>query len=560
MNFPELALLLVMAATFGILAKAVKQPLLIGYLFAGLLLALLGIVQDFEAVASLGKIGVALLLFLVGLEMNIRELPTIGKIALLTGLGQIVFTSGVGFLLALALGFAPLPAVYIAVALTFSSTIIIIKLLSEKKDLGSLYGKIAVGFLLVQDFVAVIILMFLAGLGRGEVGIVQFLFIGVKAIALFAAVWFLSKKILPSLFEKFIASSGELLFVASIAWALGMAAFIGGPLGFSYEIGGFLAGLALSNLPEHLGIASKTRPLRDFFLTIFFLTLGTQLLVKDIASVITPAVVLGLFVLIGNPLIVLVIMGVMRYKKRTSFLASVTVAQISEFSFILMAMGLAVGHVTQTDVAVVILVGVITMTASTYLILGSEKIYLKLKDLLSVFERKVTHEQTLLLEDRTYTDHIVLVGWDRMGRSLSSFFKRKGLLFLVVDHNPKVFARLSAEKTPVLLGDIDDPEIKELARMDKARMIISTVSNANDNLGILEYVRGLTRRPPVVTRAETKTEAVKQYEKGASFVLLPEVIAGEYLRQIFISHGVSEAKIRKMGQGQFSRLIARVNS
>lgn len=555
MSFSDLALLLVIAAAAGVVAKALKQPLLIGYLFGGLLLALFGVVRDFEAIAALGKIGVALLLFLVGLEMNVRELPTIGKIALLTGLGQIFFTSLVGYLIALALGFGVLPSVYIAVALTFSSTIIIVKLLSEKGDIGSLYGKIAVGFLLVQDFVAILILMFLAGLGGREVSLSQFLVIGIKAIALLASVWFLSKKVLPTLFDKFIASSSEILFVGSIAWALGVAALVGGPLGFSYEIGGFLAGLALSNLPEHLGIASKTRPLRDFFLTIFFLTLGTQLLVKNIGVVITPAIIFSLFVLIGNPLIVLIIMGLMRYKKRTSFLASVTVAQISEFSFILMAMGLSLGHVGQSEVATVILVGVITMTISTYLILGSDKIFLKLKDILSIFERKVTHEQALL-QEKIYNDHIVLIGCDRMGKSLISFFKKKGLLYLVVDHNPKVFANLSAERIPVLLGDIDDPEIKALAKMDKARMVISTISNTNDNMSVLEYIRNLTRRPLIITKADTKMDALREYEAGASFVLLPEVIAGEYLRHVFVSHGLSEERIRKMGKGHFNRLIA----
>ncbi|MBI2065907.1 cation:proton antiporter [Candidatus Woesebacteria bacterium] len=554
MSFAELALLLVVAAAAGVVAKAIKQPLLIGYLFAGLLLAFFGVVRDFEAIAALGKVGVALLLFLVGLEMNVRELPSLGKVALMTGLGQIIFTSVVGYLIAFALGFGVLPSIYIAVALTFSSTIIIVKLLSEKGDIGSLYGKIAVGFLLVQDFVAILILMFLAGLGGKEANLGQFFLIGVKAIALLASVWFLSKKVLPTLFDKFIASSPEILFVGSIAWALGVAALVGGPLGFSYEIGGFLAGLALSNLPEHLGIASKTRPLRDFFLTIFFLTLGTQLLVKNIGAVIAPAVVFSLFVLIGNPLIVLIIMGLLRYKKRTSFLASVTVAQISEFSFILMAMGLTLGHVSQTEVATVILVGVITMTISTYLILASDKIFLKLKDTLSIFERRLTHEMALLTE-KIYNDHIVLIGCDRMGKALISFFKKKGLLYLVVDHNPKVFANLSAERIPVLLGDIDDPEIKDLAKMDKARMVISTISNTSDNLSILEYIRNLTRRPLAITKAFSKAEALKQYEAGAAFVLLPEVIAGEYLRHLFVAHGISEERIRKMGKGHFNRLI-----
>ena len=557
MDFFQIALFLVIAASAGIFAKLVKQPLLIGYLFAGVVLSFLGLVHDPEGLRNLGTIGVTLLLFLVGLEMNIREIPTIGKVALLTGLGQIIFTSVVGFLISFFLGYGVFPSIYIAVALTFSSTIIVVKLLSEKGDLGSLYGKIAVGFLLVQDFVAMLILMFLSGIKEGSLTPLTFVAVAFKAVVLFTMVWFISKKFLPYIFEKFIGKSGETLFVGSIAWALGISALVGGPLGFSYEIGGFLAGLALSNLPEHLGIASKTRPLRDFFLTIFFLTLGTQLVVNDFGALLTPAIIFSLFVLIGNPFIVMIIMGIMRYRKKTSFMASVTVAQISEFSFILMAMGLTLGHLTETHIALVIVVGVITMTVSTYMILGSNKIFAFLKKYLSIFERANTHEEALL-EEKEFSDHVVLMGFDRMGRALGPFFKKKKIPILVVDYSPKIFQRLSADRTPVILGDIDDEEILSLAKLDKARMVISTISNFNDNLVLLSFIKTLSRRPIVIMKANSKEEALKLYESGASYVIVPEVIAGEFLRHIFNSHGMGTERIQKMGKGHFRRLVSTI--
>lgn len=559
MDFYSISLFLVVAAVFGILAKFLKQPVLIGYLFAGLALAYLGLIHDTEGLEALGKIGIALLLFLVGLEMNVRELPTLGKVAMFTGLGQIIFTSILGFLISLLLGYGIIPSVYIAVALTFSSTIIIVKLLSEKGDLGSLYGKIAIGFLLVQDFVAILILMFLAGLKQGDVSVLQFVFIGVKALLLLGIVWFLSKKILPYIFNKFVATSPEVMFVGSIAWALGVSALVGGPLGFSFEIGGFLAGLALSNLPEHLNIANKTRPLRDFFLTIFFLVLGSQLLIQDIGSIIFPAIIFSLFILIGNPLIVLIIMGVMKYKKRTSFLASVTVAQISEFSFILMAMGYSLGHFGESEVAVVVLVGVVTMTASTYLILGADKIYSKIKKYLSVFERKNSREE-ILVSEADLDNHVVLVGGGRTGKSLITYLKKTRTPFIVVDYNPKVFSNLAAEKISVILGDVDDSDVLDLARIEKSRLVISAAPNIHDNLVLLEYVKNLKTRPLVIVKAGTREEALKLYEAGASYVLLPEIIAGEYLRHIFVSHGLGEARIKRMGKGHFNRLVYQINS
>lgn len=557
MEFSQIALLLVVAGAFGVIAKFLKQPLLVGYLFAGLFLGLTGAIGDSRALDSLSQIGVALLLFLLGLEMNLRELPTIGKVALVTGIGQITFTSLIGYLIARFLGFENLPSIYIAVALTFSSTIIMVKLLSEKKDLSSLYGKIAIGFLLVQDFVVVIILMFLAGLGRGETSAIGYGLTGIKALILFALVWILSHKVLPKFYGKVVGGSSELVFIVSIAWALGAAAFVAGPMGFSLEIGGFLAGLALSNVPEHLQIASKTRPLRDFFLTIFFLLLGTKLVVSGgILAVAFPAVILSLFVLIGNPIIVLIIMGILRYKKRTSFLAGLTVAQISEFSLILMSMGLILGHVAESEVAMVVLVGVITMTASTYMILGADKIFKKIGRHLSVFERKQTKEAAYVTNLKL-ADHFVLVGCDRTGSSLIKYFARKELEFLVVDFNPSVFRKLTAKNTPVIFGDINDPEIFELAGVGSAKMVISTTDSLETNLTLIEQVHAEKTKPTLMFTSSTKDQAIKLYEKGATFVVVPGIVAGDYINHLLNIPGMGKKRLTKMGESHFNRLLKR---
>lgn len=556
MEFSQIATLLVVAAVAGSIAKLFKQPLLIGYLFAGFILSFFGIVTEVEVFSGLGQIGVALLLFLVGLEMNLRELPTIGKIALYTGIGQILFTSTIGFLLATAFGFGTIPSLYFAIALAFSSTIIIVKLLSEKNDLGSLYGKISVGFLLVQDFVAVGILMFLAGLGRGSLGIYDYLFIAGKGLLLMGLVWILSKRFLTVVFDKFLAKSQELLFIASIAWALGVASFIAGPAGFTLEIGGFLAGLALSTLPEHLQIASKTRPLRDFFLTIFFLLLGTKLVVANLGGVILPALAFSLFVLVGNPIIVLSILGFLGHKKRTSFLSGLTVAQISEFSLIITAMGVTLGHLTEPQLAMVILVAVITMTVSTYLILGADKIYIRIKDSLKIFERSVPKEIPVV-EEKELKDHVLLVGADRTGRVLIPILRRKSEAFLVVDFNPRIFKVLTADKVPVLFGDITDPEIVELSQVGKAKLVISTISNLQDNLVLLEQLRMLKKKPMTMFTALTREDALKLYEAGADYVIVPERIAGEHIKHVLSVYGLGSERIKKLGKNNFRRSMHR---
>jgi len=554
MEFTQIASLLGLAALFGIVARRFKQPLLVGYLFAGLTAAYFGLLSESSILTSLGKIGVALLLFLVGLEMNLRELPTIGKVALYTGLGQIIFTFSISFFVGRLIGFSPLPAAYIAIAMAFSSTIIIIKLLSEKNDLDSLYGKISVGFLLVQDIVAILILMFLAGIKRGGLTVGDYAFIAAKGVALLLLIWGLSKRVIPVIFEKYIAVNTELLFIVSIAWALGIATLVAGPFGLSLEIGGFLAGLALSNLPENLEIASRTRPLRDFFLTIFFLTLGASLLVDNIQSVIITALIFSLLVLVGNPIIVLIVMGFLRFKKRTSFLASVTVAQISEFSLIVMAMGLSLGHVTSSQVALTVLVAATTMTASTYLILGSDNIYLKIKNKLNIFERKITKEPEFI-KDKDIFNHVILVGYGRAGRVILPVLERTNSAYFIIDYDPKIHTILQSEKKPIIFGDISDPEILDMARINKARLVISTIKNFTDNLIMLEHVKKAGVKPLIFIYASEREEAIKLYEAGCDYVVVPEVVAGDYVRHLIISHGISEKRFRKMGESHFKRLL-----
>lgn len=554
MSFSEISLLLVVAGGFGVIARFLRQPLLIGFLFAGLLLNYLGFIKDHALLDNMGKIGVTLLLFLVGMDMNIREIPAIGKTAVTAGLAQIIITSLLGFLLSMSLGFGLVSAIYIAVALTFSSTIIILKLLSEKDDLNSLYGKIAVGVLLVQDLVVILILMFLSGFKLGNFGFSTFFLLIFKVALLFGLVWYLSKDILPRIFNKLVGSSQELLFTVSIAWALGLATLVGGPLGFSFEIGGFLAGIALSNLPDHLGISSKTKSLRDFFLTIFFVTLGSQLLVGGIGPILPKVIIFSTFVLIGNPLIVIIIMGLMGHKSRTSFQTSVSIAQVSEFSFILMAMGKSLGHVSESDLALVVFVGAITMIGSTYLILGSEKIYAKFKNIFKFFERKKTKE-SIFVNEINFKDHVVLVGCDKIGNTILPYFKRHNIDTVIIDFDPSVFSRLSAVNENIVLGDVTDPEALEIAKVEDSKIVICTIPNYEENVSIMNAIKNYNKRPIFIATASSKEESIKLYEEGADYVLNPDLIAGEFLRHIFLNHGFSLNRISKMGKSHFNRLI-----
>ena len=554
MSFTEISVIFFTASIFAILAKTIKQPLLIGYIFAGLLLGALGLSGNIHSFESLSQLGIALLLFLLGLEMNLSEVHLIGKVAFITGVTQILVTTFFCFILSTLFGFDRLPSLYIAAALSFSSTIIVIKLLSEKKDLNSLYGKISIGFLLVQDLFAILILIFLSGLKAGtNPDFMNFATLFLRAIVLLVLVWILAKKIFPIFIEKYVAGSGELLFVTSIAWALGFAAFVAGPMGFSVEIGGFLAGLSLSTLPEHYQIASKTKPLRDFFLIIFFLLLGSKLVISSASLLLMPtALVLSFYVLVSHTVILFVILGFLGFRKRTSFLVGLTVAQISEFSIILVAIGLSLGHITGPIVSLITMVGIITMTISTYLILGSENLYERFKHKLSIFERKFPKELSIPMHFEL-ENHIVLVGCDRTGKSILSYLVRKNLKIVVIDFNPSVYSKLCEQKIPVILGDVNDSDVADFASIREAGLVISTIGNFNDNIRLLAELD--SQKQTVVIVASTRSEALRLYERGASYVIVPEFLAGEHLKHLLIHFKGFYAKFKKIGRRQHEKLI-----
>jgi Kef-type K+ transport system membrane component KefB/DNA-binding NarL/FixJ family response regulator len=555
--FLDLALVLVLAAVFGVGATLLRQPPILGYVAAGVLASITGLIPFAERAPfeALSQIGVALLLFIVGLEMNIRDLKTVGKSAVITGVGQIVFTSVAGYFIVRALGFAVLPSVYLAVALTFSSTIIVVKLLTEKKDLSSLYGKIAVGFLLVQDFVAVVALMFLSGFAAdSSLTNTELALFALKAVTLLGGVFLLSRYVFPKLVHR-LARFPEILFVSSLAWALGLAALVGSRwFGFSIEIGGFLAGLALAGSVEHIQIGSRIRPLRDFFVTLFFVTLGFSLSLGSVGNLWGPALILSVFILLGNPIIVLILMGLLGFRRRTSFLSSITVAQISEFSLILVLLGWRLGHLPIEAVALTTMVGIITMVASTYMILHGEWLATRLDPLLRFFERSHPLERRDSLSSEL-SGHTVLVGCHRMGQEILKALLREKVSVVVVDFDPDIFDRLRPAKVPVVFGDISDPDVREAARIPKARMVLSTVGDIHDSLRMLASIKLLRRRPVVVLTAQDNDEAKRLYEAGADYVILPHFVSGEHIAHT-LKHLHGPTDFRTLGRRHRATLTA----
>lgn len=543
--FGEIALVVVAAVLAGFIAHLLRQPVIIGFIAAGFLIGAFEYTELANAsfIEGLASIGVALLLFLIGLEMDFRELRHVTLPSFLVGFGQIIFTFGAGFLISNLLGFATITSLYIAAALTFSSTIVIVKLLSEKKDLSSLYGRVVIGILLVQDFVAILVLIFISGLSGGE-GIVSTLGITLlKGLGLVIVTIFLSR-IFPKLLDM-VGRSQEMLYLFGIAWALGASA-IAASIGLSIEVGGFLGGLALASSSEQFQIATKLRPLRDFFLVLFFVVLGLQAFEGGIAIAFVPVIIFSLFVLIGNPIIVMFVMGVLGYRSRTSFLTGLTIAQISEFSLIIIALGHRTGAIDASTVSLITLVGVSTIFVSSYFISYGEQFYKFFRPLAKHFEfRKHLIEE--LPPETEFKNHTVLVGVHRMGESILRALSNSGKDFVAIDFDPVIVKRLTDIGVPVVFGDIADSEVQDRVGLRNANVVISTIPGFKDNLAITKLVERHNRNATLILTADNGWQARELYKEGADYVLIPHFIGGQEIAEV-IGGGDALARLKKLRQ------------
>ena len=495
-TFSEFAILLLISAVAGAVAVRLRQQLLVAYIIVGILVspAVFGFVRAEEQVALLAQVGITVLLFVVGLKLDLHHVRNIGPVALATGLGQLTFTILIGFLLSLALGMGSMEALYIAVALTFSSTIIIVKLLSDKRELDALHGRIAVGFLIVQDIAVVVAMMVMSTFGAAENDLSGFQFalsLAARLVGSGLVVFVLMRYILPRVLA-LLASSQELLLIFAIALGTAMAAS-GEVVGFSKEAGAFLAGFTLASTEYREAISARLTSIRDFLLLFFFIDLGTHLDFTTIGGQVYPALVLASFVLIGNPLIVMAIMGYMGYRKRTGFLAGLTVAQISEFSIIFVAMGITIGHVSTAALGLTTLVGLITIMLSTYMILYAHPLYDRLAPWLTIFERRTPFRE-LAVEQEAEDElppEIVIFGQGRYGSRLARQLHEAGLHVLGVDFDPEVVRNqraAAAGEIHIRFGDGEDPDCLDTLPLLSAKWIAVTLPQLETTRILLNYL------------------------------------------------------------------------
>lgn len=548
--FIQLSLILAVAAVIAVTFKFLRQPVIIGYILTGFVVgpSLLNLVHDHQAFSSFSQIGIALLLFIIGLGLSVATIRSTGKPVLAAFCGIILGVGGITFLAAKLFGFNLTDSLIFAIAPLFSSTIIVITALSDKKEQNRLYGQIAIGILIVDDIAAMLALLIISGMSGQSGGSlspdgilssnVASLLVkgGVLAIALILCGAYL----LPR-FMKAVARNQDVLFICALAWALGVASIFYW-YGFSMEVGALFAGVALAHLPYAQQISTRLKPLRDFFIVLFFVELGQSLGVENLSSAIVPAVVLSLIVMIFKPLSILVSMGILGYTKQTSFKSALHLSQISEFSIIFVVLAVNTGLASKELTSIVTLTAVITIVLSAYLMKYDDELFSRFEKLLSVFERAKTKKEVRAL--KTYP--LVLLGYRNGGHEFVRTFRGMGRKYIVIDYDPEVIEQLEEQHINHLYGDVTDLELLEEISLHDAELVVSTIPDVQVNGMLAQHImghpqRGADKATIFVCHAATLDEAVQLYEKGASYVLLPHLIGSEKASNFIMRNGSDKA-------------------
>ena len=523
--FTEVAAVLAVASVVGAICLWLRQPLISAFILVGVLVGPVGLdwVHAHDQVELFAELGVGVLLFVVGLKLDPTLIRTVGMVSIVTGIGQIALTAILGYGLALAFGLESFAAFYVAAALTFSSTIIIVKLLSDKREIDALYGRIALGILIVQD-VVVVLLMLVIGAYGAEIPDLNFVLELMKVLAkgtgFLVLVGLVTRFILPVLLHS-LARSSELIVLFAITWAIGLAS-LGVVLGFSQEVGALVAGISLAATPYRASLAARLVTLRDFLLLFFFIDLGVHIDVAHLATAVVPAIVLSLFVLVGKPLMVMAFMGGMGYVRQTSTMTGLTLGQISEFSFILAALGLSMGHIGEETVGLITLIGLITIGISTYMILYTYRITDWLSPVLGIFERKVHHPEEDL-GDRETSRHVdvVIFGLGRYGRNMARELRDRGFRVLGVDFDPEVVNFWHKHGLPTLYGDAEDPELFHSIPLERAKWVINTIRGQDQCIVLLHTLKQHNFKGRIALTAHSVNDGELLMKVGADLVLLP---------------------------------------
>ena len=553
--FLQISALMAVIVSIALVMRLLRQPLIVAYIVAGMIggpLFLNFLHGGEEFFQTFAEFGIVLLLFIVGLSLNLDFIKRVGKAVLFGGVLQFTITAILGFWIMQSLGFGLVSSIFIGIAITFSSTIIVVKLLSDKKDAEAAYGRYVIGLLVIQDIIAVSIMIFLNTIGLEGGTWYETLVVTLgKGVLLAGVVFLMARYVLPTLIEK-VAHSGELLFIFTIAWCFGVASLVYGA-GFSIEIGAIIAGISLGASPYQRQIASRIRPLRDFFIVLFFVLLGSEMQLGDVSTALLPAIILSFFILIADPLILFFVMRRMGYTRRNAVLAGVTTAQVSEFGFIIVFKAQDLGYLSGPELAILTITALITIVVSTYFITYNEKFYQLIRPLLQRFGKDKENNKQ---EDVPKYD-VWVFGYHRIGWKICEALAEMKIKYAVVDFDPDAVSKLKHRGIPVFFGDAADVEFIESLPLAKAKLIISTLPEADDQKTLISQIRQNSKGVRIVANLYHSAELGELYKAGADYVMMPHLLGGGWMANILENEPWTKHTFKELRKEQHEELKLR---
>ncbi|WGS22567.1 MULTISPECIES: cation:proton antiporter [unclassified Bradyrhizobium] len=537
----DITLCILFAWGLGLLAHFSRQPLILAYLIAGFFIGPFGMgwVESQESISVISELGLIFMLFMIGLEIDLKKIVRAGKVILFAGAGQllggcllgILFFAGIG----LAIGGRKFDALYLCVACALSSTVIIVKVLYEKRELDTLPGRITLGVLVLQDIFAILFLAVQPSLDNLQIGVVLLSIARVAVLVATALV--LSRYVLPRLFHQ-IARRPELVLLGALAWCF-LIGEIAERLHLSREMGSLVAGVSISTFPYALDVTAKVTTLRDFFITLFFVALGMTIPIPGL-SVIGLALVIAAFTVASRLATTFTPLYLMKQGLRASLLPAINLAQISEFSLVVIQTGTAASHISTETASAASFAFVVLAVLSTFAMGRSDQVVRGLiGPLKRIGLRDLGHAQET--EGAGEGGHgeirrIVILGFFRAASALLNQIERQNQSLLeqisVIDFNPLVFRTLSDRGLHVIYGDISNVDTLVHAGIGKAEIIILSVPDfllvGADNEKLVRHVRTLNPTARIVATADLLADVEDLYKAGADYVTVTRISdAGE---------------------------------
>jgi len=547
----QIGIVIGIAAIIAFIGRSIKQPLIVAYLLTGVVISpfFLNLIDPTVYLQALAGIGIALLLFIIGTSLDFRIIRTIGGVSIIGGISAVVIVCLAVFLLAKGLGFDLVPSLYIALAFSFSSAVVVVKILSDKKEIDTLHGQIALGILIIESFIAAIALMIIPVISVGGIGEIPFQI--VKFVSMIFLVVLVGKMIFSKMLN-FAAKNQEVLFLVSLAWAFVVSALFE-LMNLSAEIGALIAGMIVASSKYNLEIKSKVKGIRDFFVILFFVYFGAQLVGPISLTLLKQAIIFSLFILIGKPLIVMCLTRSFGFKKRTNFMIGTSLTQVSEFSLIVVLMGYHLGHLAQSVFSLTILVTLITVSLSSYAIYFSNPIYTSISRFLGLFDGK---RKNFDRNNKIDKYDIILLGYSRLGFNLVKAFDLTKKKYLVVDYNPITIMNLSKRGINCVYGDVNDLEFLKSIKLNLVKMIISTIPDYSTNIGVMKSIEN--KDCIFIATSNQIHNAMELYENGADYVITPHYLGGDFMASMLVRDNFNKKSLREEGKLHIKQIKERL--